>query len=163
MAHELDRLDAALADRVTAYAEIRTQVEVRLRGVVQNVRDLSDQLISRVEEFGVEHALDLTTNEMRDSPLPGGLAEDLEQLVDAQEQIDQALLARETVARGIDDDREQRVSVQGEIFRIDRSPGQYPELVREEPADLSLTQQFGLDHDVDPAQPIPDQDRWRSR
>lgn len=143
-------LDYALAQSISAYAELRAEAE----------RDLGDQdfdhLLSRCDEYGVQHVVS-------QPGVSDQLRARLTALGDAQDRIDDALAARESVARAQHSRRDARISVQGEVYRIDEFERDQPALIREHVEPPSMTEALARDRGTTPALPQPDQNRSRGR
>lgn len=177
-------LDAAIDAARRDYAAQRDKLERRLQRHFADAGDVADRLLSVVDEFGREHALDLMAERPDDygvweqsSGWRDAAAEfndDVERLIDTHERLDDLTHKREKLVQRADSRPLRIVNIQGQAYEFDAEQRELRELSSSErhavdlgdtaaERPLSLTQELARDAGIQPAQARPRRDRTRER
>lgn len=167
-----DDLQAALATLHDAFAGEKAELTALLGKIFADPAQATDALLSAVEEFGPQHAIDRLNNapDQIDTVAehPDTLADDqvqqhLSRLVDLQDQLDE-------IARGLDlqdanrprDVR--RLNIQGQPYVFDGASERLrPDKEAGQEKPKTYAEQLSQELGVPLAEPNPDHDRDRSR
>lgn len=180
-AHLQARIDSVRRD----YADLRDNLDQRLACHFVDPQDVADRLLSVIDEFGREHAMQLFGERPGDygvhhqEAAPGwresaaSYEEDVERLVDLHDQLDALAAERERIAPPNQAKPGRVVNIQGREYAFDVERGrlheletgqQYPvELPPREDEKLTLTQRAMRDTTAAKAEPQRDRDRDRGR
>lgn len=182
-AQTVDELDAAIDAARREYAAHRDRLEDRLRSHFVDAGDVADRLLSVVDEFGREHALDLLAERPDDygvreqaddwRAVAAELNGDVERLVDLSDRLDDLTHKRDKLAQRADSRPVRIVNIQGQAYEFDAERRELREVqsgtrhdvdLREnEVEELSLTQQLAREAGIGPERDRPARSRNRGR
>jgi len=180
----LAEIEAALAAAKQVYDTARAALEGALGRVYAQAQDAADALLSQVDEFGTDHALQQYASNphglgvvQNADKIPWretgeALKKEISRVVDAQDQLDDLTNRRDLLsARANPGTR--TLNIQGVDYVFDGKDGSLARVGRPdervavslEPvaAELSPTERFAKDAGLSKPQPSPDPSRGRSR
>lgn len=180
----LVEIEAALAAAKQAYDTARAALEGALGRVYAHPHDAADALLSQVEEFGADHALQTYASNPHNlsavqnaDKIPWretgeGLHKEIPRLVAAQDKLDD-LASRRDALLAPSDPATRTLNIQGIDYVFDGKNGRLARVGRPdervavslEPValELSPTERFAKDAGLSKAQPSPEPSRGRSR
>lgn len=167
-----DETQATLANLHDAFAAEKAELAALLRKTFSNAEQAADALLSAVEEFGPQHAIDQLKNTPDQIDTLADNAEPLlhdvieprvSRLVDLQDQLDE--LARDLDLQNTDRPPSvRRLDIQGQMHVFD---GVNETLSRDKKAETdrpsTYAEQLAKDLGIPLAEPNPDHERTRTR